>query len=646
MVPKRKMHSMGNDSENRTYIEIYALSLAGILLLLYYRYSILYAIRTQYGDEVGVFSTLVGAVFRMGADATVILAITAASLLVAARFPIVGIVLHFLAILVVALFGAANVDIAFTFGRPATMSIVRYAGLSDWRAFSTMRDYLDWSGVVRIALVPAVLTGALLAQWLFRRVVRRRKKIGKALQLASLASIAGLSLASLAPTSDQGSPQHRNAAWSFAVSLFGRDPLASAMASTQSVTNPFERLPSHEPPISSSTGPRPKNVLFIVLESVGQHYLDPEEAGGVTPNLTTLRADGAFFTSAYAHLPSSPVALYSLMSGTYPLIASETMPQLAPDLPVPSLISELGKRGFRTGFFLSANWTYAGYSDFLEYQGANAIKDDLQSSICVAPGGHQLPGGENAASRSVGGGDACTFAAFADWVQTAKSPFLGLIWTNQTHYPYRAADSDVSNTGAAAKKARYLEALRETDALLGNLVEWLKEKDLYTNTLIVIIGDHGEGFGQHGIFVHGADVYDEFMRVPLLFVNPGLFSGAERDEVVGQIDVAPTVMDALGLPIPAAWQGVSLFRPEVRACTFFAAPWISISLGYRCGSKAAIYWVDDRKLRQFDLTKDPDEQEESAVPDRQQDSVKKIIDWKNYLDRYYEEKLQALAASR
>jgi arylsulfatase A-like enzyme len=90
-------------------------------------------------------------------------------------------------------------------------------------------------------------------------------------------------------------------------------------------------------------------------------------------------------------------------------------------------------------------------------------------------------------------------------------------------------------------------------------VSLLKDNGIYDNTLLIVTADHGEAFGEHGQWQHGAAPYQELIRVPLLMRFPGqLSAGQVFRENVQHIDLAPTVLDAVGLPLPEDFQGRSL----------------------------------------------------------------------------------------
>jgi arylsulfatase A-like enzyme len=109
--------------------------------------------------------------------------------------------------------------------------------------------------------------------------------------------------------------------------------------------------------------------------------------------------------------------------------------------------------------------------------------------------------------------------------------------------------------------ARYDGEIRYADHWIGVLLEALDRLDLRRNTLIVFTSDHGESLGEHNFyFAHGTYAHEPTARVPLLFAHPHLPEGRVVDRMVRTIDVLPTVMDLLGLSIPAEVEGRSL-RP-------------------------------------------------------------------------------------
>lgn len=97
------------------------------------------------------------------------------------------------------------------------------------------------------------------------------------------------------------------------------------------------------------------------------------------------------------------------------------------------------------------------------------------------------------------------------------------------------------------------------DAHVGHLIRALKEWGLYDEALIVLTSDHGEEFNEHGGFSHGETLYREQIAVPLVVKYPGsAHRGLVDDAPARLLDVAPTVLDTIGLSVPTTMQGLSL----------------------------------------------------------------------------------------
>jgi arylsulfatase A-like enzyme len=168
-----------------------------------------------------------------------------------------------------------------------------------------------------------------------------------------------------------------------------------------------------------------------------------------------------------------------------------------------------------------------------------------------------------------------TVAQAERWLHDdATEPFFLFVHTYQTHEPYFAAapydtmfaEVDGGGAVAAAEAAsdqhlltKYDAAVRYTDASIAPLLDTLRARPGGSRTLLVITSDHGEAFGEHGYTGHGRTLHEEVLRVPLLVWAPGLVAAGRRvPGLVGVIDVAPTILDLLGLPVPGGLTGVSL----------------------------------------------------------------------------------------
>ncbi|HEX4962780.1 MAG TPA: sulfatase-like hydrolase/transferase [Thermoanaerobaculia bacterium] len=106
----------------------------------------------------------------------------------------------------------------------------------------------------------------------------------------------------------------------------------------------------------------------------------------------------------------------------------------------------------------------------------------------------------------------------------------------------------------------YDAEIATNDAAFGELLDLLARRKLLEDTVIVFVSDHGEEFLDHGGWEHGKTLHDEMLDVPLIVRVPGLARGRTVEQQVQQADVAPTILDLLGLPPTPGQEGRSRLR--------------------------------------------------------------------------------------
>lgn len=108
---------------------------------------------------------------------------------------------------------------------------------------------------------------------------------------------------------------------------------------------------------------------------------------------------------------------------------------------------------------------------------------------------------------------------------------------------------------------RYDNGLVQTDYYISKIFELLEKKGYLDNSLIFILGDHGDSIGEHKYYGHGFHLYNEEIRVPLLIYSSDGIE-LENSNFATQTDIAPTILDALNISSPKQWEGVSLLNNE------------------------------------------------------------------------------------
>jgi arylsulfatase A-like enzyme len=106
-------------------------------------------------------------------------------------------------------------------------------------------------------------------------------------------------------------------------------------------------------------------------------------------------------------------------------------------------------------------------------------------------------------------------------------------------------------------KKLYIAEVESVDERVGYIIKALKYKNLLKNTLIIFTSDHGESFGEHGIYDHGTSYYEELVHIPLIYFGPGLLKNSKIHTPVSNLDLIPTIKDLLGVKYQCQFQGKS-----------------------------------------------------------------------------------------
>ena len=293
---------------------------------------------------------------------------------------------------------------------------------------------------------------------------------------------------------------------------------------------------------------RPLNVVVVTLDTLSARHLSQYGSTRIdTPAFGRVAAEGVLFEQATATVPLTLPSHTSMFTGTYPMFhgvrdnggyyvreESET------------LAETLQGAGYRTGAFVAA---FVVDSRWGLDQGFDRYHDDFnfREFERISLDSVQRPG------------DEVLDAALAWMDEVQEERFFSWIHLYDPHWPYEAPEPWASRVGGYGDAAYDAEVLF-TDSLVGRLLAWLDEKALADDTLLVLIGDHGESLGRHREGAHGFFIYDASMQVPFLVRAPyrQLGRGLRVPSQVRGIDLMPTVLDLVGVPVPGDVQGASL----------------------------------------------------------------------------------------
>jgi arylsulfatase A-like enzyme len=222
--------------------------------------------------------------------------------------------------------------------------------------------------------------------------------------------------------------------------------------------------------------------------------------------------------------------------------------------------------------------------------------------------------------------------------------FVHMFEPHSTYMEHPPAFPENTLKGTAGLQFKYDYEIAYVDQWLGTLLAALDANGLRDSTMVVVMADHGEAFGVHTfagqqMFFHGQTLYDELLRVPVMIRVPGV-AARSYDGVVELIDLAPTIVDVLGIAKPAPWVGRSLvpamLGKDLPAKAAYAELLSAPSWPHKAkamisadGAWKLFYRQDDRRYELYDLTKDPQEKKDvfTANPEVAGKMTKQHNDW-------------------
>jgi choline-sulfatase len=315
---------------------------------------------------------------------------------------------------------------------------------------------------------------------------------------------------------------------------------------------------SPAPPAAAPTTARPaSSILLITLDTLRPDALGWVARGNSTPSLDRLALEGFRFPSAVSPVPLTFPAHASILTGVLPRrLGVRDNGQMLP-AGIPTLAEKSKARGYETAAFVSG---YPLARAFGLDRGFD-VYDDRFSHV---PGSDPRRGSDpGTASETLERRGPETTEAAVSWLASARRPWFLWVHYFDPHYPYEPPRELVRRGPRGAYDGEVVFADRAIGELLARA-----EASAGAKLLTVFAGDHGESLGEHGEGTHGFFVYDTTVLVPLVFRLPGAIRPGESGAPARLVDVAPTVLELLGLPGLERADGTSLlptFRGALQA---------------------------------------------------------------------------------
>ncbi len=320
-----------------------------------------------------------------------------------------------------------------------------------------------------------------------------------------------------------------------------------------------------------------------------------------TPNVDAFAHHGTLFSSADSQIPLTLPSHTSLFTSTYPFENGiEENAEIVPPHAL-TLASILRARGYRTGAFIG--------SDLLSQR----FHLDQGFDVYDSPFHPQAGAAENPYDIRVRRDAALVVRSALQWLNSGdpKPPFLFLHFFD-LHAPYSEGPVKTIQPATAGYDAEILHV----DRVLARFRQALLDKNWWDKSLIILLADHGESLGDHGELSHGYFIYQSTLWVPLLIHWPSSSQPlpATVSQPAGLIDVAPTILDFLHIPIPASFRGASLLKNiphPVYSETMYAHDAFRWS-ALRSLRQGELQYIDAPAPELYNLNSDPREQKNLA----------------------------------
>ena len=356
----------------------------------------------------------------------------------------------------------------------------------------------------------------------------------------------------------------------------------------------------------AARGVKKPNVVLFTLDTTRADHLACYGYPNVqTPNLDGLARRGVLFEQAATAVPLTLPAHCTIMTGmlpTYHGVRVNGNTALGDEQT--TLAEVLAAGGYQTGAFIGAfvlDGRWGLKQGFQHYDD----QFDLKKYKHLDLGAIQRPG------------DQVMDAALA-WLEEQKnSPFFAWIHLYDPHIPYKPPEPYFSEYGSRGPSGLYDGEIAFMDEQIGRCVSWLAENGLSEKTIIILIGDHGEGLGSHGEETHGFFIYDSVVHVPFLVITPfPELQGKRVSSQVSSVDVFPTLLDLARIAAPVRVQGRSLlpamFRPgsggEDRAYSESTTPDLQFGWSPLHSLRTARFkYIDAPRAELYDIHQDPGE---------------------------------------
>jgi len=381
---------------------------------------------------------------------------------------------------------------------------------------------------------------------------------------------------------------------------------------------------------SRSDSTRRWNVVVVILESVRAEPLGygRDEADRVMPFLDSLSRAGLRVEDMSAIVPHTNKALVSILCGIPPHLS-----QGRSEIRVPTCLPRLlDEHGYATAFFTPAK---------LEFERKDVLLDQMGFRERYGDGSWDGEGFTRV--NYFGHEDLIILEPALDWMSEQRDvgrPYVASLLTLSSHHDYGLPGIKERSWVADDAYNRYLNTLRYQDDFLRRMLRVMRERGELDDTIVVIVGDHGEAFAEHGLRFHSGVVYGEVLHVPAVILAPEGADSLTAGGVRLQTDILPTIADLLRVDqVGGKLPGATLRAPAPDRTTY-AASWLeNQSMSLRREERKYVYHFRRKPIEVFDLSSDPGELSDlstTVAPSVLTNVERELLGWRASINAFHE----------
>ncbi len=383
---------------------------------------------------------------------------------------------------------------------------------------------------------------------------------------------------------------------------------------------------------------KPRNVVLILMESTRASATTPYNPElETTPFLKELSEKSLLAEQAYVVTPHTSKAVVATGCGVDPYLGVEIFEAGQAGMPHRCMANLFSQAGYSTAFFQSATQRFEKRPELVKNMG---FKEFYPLEKLDKKGFEK--------ANYFGVEDNVMLKPSVEWAKNTKNskkPFFITYLTLTPHHDYLAPRRYGRNKYVEEEELnRYLNSVNYVDHFVKNVFDEFKKNGLYEDTVFAILGDHGEGFGEHGRFQHDKVIYQEGLTIPFIIHDPKNPTPTRIKVPVNQLDLMPTLLElSHHRMLKGTLPGLSLVSADVpKDRPIKSYCWSrNTCMALIREKKKYIYFFDLQPDEFYDLEQDPTEK--NSIPKNIRDEDKKLLlDWlastnenyKNHQERY------------